>query len=260
MSFGQTFRRGRVWAHFSSRGAYRFYFFCFAILLISGVALRLEAVIYGRQITSVVTALSTLRVGETSEADALSRIPRLRPSATGPYGVPHCNGDECFSMFLGNGLPGRILWRTSNSTLSSLLRWWGFRSEGLNVWVTFTSGKVSYFVYDLTVSAPGVPKSVPPPPTDGDLGAVVIGVSSQSSINRSLPNSAIEEHPPYVVTPARAVPSQSIGIVLTPNAPEEIVHGAFNLKLHCLWSFGGCRRWNQLLPAVQPLIRQYSWR
>jgi len=93
-----------------------------------------------------------------------------------------------------------------------------------------------------------------PPPKDGELGAVVIGVSSQSIINRSVPSSAVVEHPPYLLTPSRAA-SQSIGITLTPNAPEEIVRDAFDLKLNCLWSFEGCHRWNELLPAVEPLLR-----
>ena len=41
------------------------YLWCLAVLLISGLALRIEAAIYGRQITSAVSALSTLLIGET---------------------------------------------------------------------------------------------------------------------------------------------------------------------------------------------------
>jgi hypothetical protein len=160
-----------------------------------------------------------------------------------------------FFMSLGNGLPGRVLWQTNNSSLSALLRWWGFRFEFLNVRVNFRSGKVSYFAYSLWTSAPGVRKSFPSP-KDGEVGAVIIGVSSQSIINRSVPSSAVVEHPPYLLTPSRAA-SQSIGITLTPNAPEEIVRDAFDLKLNCLWRFEGCHRWNELLPAVQPLL-QYN--
>ena len=228
----------------------------FALLLISGVALRVEAAIYGRQITSAVSALSTLRIGETSKAETLSRLPMLRPSATGPYRDSPCNADECFFMLVWNGLPGRILWGTGNSTLAALLRWWGFRFEDFHLRVTFTSGKVSDFTYSLMVSAPGVIQGVPPPPRDGEAGAVMIGFSSTKIINSGQPNSTEEQHLTYRILPARSAPSQGIAIALTPEAPEEIVRDAFELKLACLWSFGGCRRWNQLLPAVQPLIRQ----
>lgn len=237
-----------------SHRAQRICLWFFAVVFTAGIALRVEAAIYARRIVSVVMALSTLRVGESSKADALSRIPDLRPSATGAYG--HCDADECSSIFIANGFPNRVLSRTRNSTLSALLRWLGFRCEGLDVRIAFTSKKLSYFVYRLEVSAPGVLKGIPPPPRDGEAGVVVIGVSSRSFIKRSAPNSAIEDHPLYVVTPARSAPSQGIGIVLTPNAPEEIVRGTFDLKLDCLWSFAGCHRWNELLPSLEPLAQK----
>jgi len=232
------------------------FLWCFAVVVTSAIALRVEAAIYASRIVSVVTALSTLRLGETSKAEILRRIPTLQPSNARPYGALRCDADECFSGLVGNGLPARILLRTRNSTLASLLRWWGFRFEGLDVGVKFTSGKVSYFAYRLMVSAPGVIQGVPPPPRDGEAGAVVIGLSSLRIIDSGEPNSTEKRHLPYRVLPARSAPSQGVSIALTPDAPEEVVHRAFDLRLHCIWSFGGCRRWNQLLPAVQPLLRR----
>jgi hypothetical protein len=239
------------------RSASRIVFlWCFAVFVISAIALRVEAAIYASRIVSVVTALSTLRIGETSKAETLRRVPVLQRSATGPYGAPRCDADECFSGLAGNGLPGRILWRTQSDFLSHVLRWWGFRAESLNIWVNFTSGKVSSFSYLLWVSAPGVPKPVPPPPRDGEAGVVVIGVSSQETIAFEGTHDTIETHPRYRITPSRAAPSQSIGIALTPDAPDQIAASAFDFRLSCVWSLGGCRRWNQLLPAVQPLLRR----
>lgn len=230
---------------------YRFFLYCFTFLLISGLALRLEAAIRGRQITRIVAALSTLQIGETSRAETLSRIPGLKPSTTEVDGGPECNGDECFFMFVGNGFPERALSRTENRSLSWLLRCWGFRSESVYVWAAFRSGKLSYYSYDLKVSAPGMPvKEIPPPPADGELGAVMIFVSSQGGINLNVPDSAEQEHPSYILRPGRDTPSQSIGIALTPSAPADLLHNAFDLHLQCLWSLGGCRRWNQLLPGL----------
>ncbi len=239
------------------RSASRIVFlWCFAVVVTSAIGLRVEAAIYASRIVSVVTALSTLRLGETSKAETLSRLPMLRISAIGPYRDSPCNADECFFMLVGNGLPGRILWRTRSSTLASLLRWWGFRFEDFNLQVTFTSGKVSDFNYRLMVSAPGVVQGVPPPPRDGEAGAVVIGLSSLRIIDSGDSNSTEKRRLPYRVLAARSDPSQGVSIALTPEAPEEIVRDAFDLKLDCLWSFGGCRRWNELLPAVQPLLRR----
>lgn len=257
MNKERAFGIGAVWSHLSSRKLGRVFLWCFAVVLTSAIALRVEAAIYASRIVSVVTALSTLRLGETSKAETLSRLPILQRSAATPHGDSRCDADDCFFVFLGNGLPGRILWGTRNGTLASLLRWWGFRFEDLNVGVKFTSEKVSYFAYSVMVSAPGVPpQGVPPPPRDGEAGTVVISVSSTEDIHSGEPNSVEALHLRYRVLPARSAPSQSVAVTLTPDAPEEIVRDAFDLKLNCLWTFGGCRRWNQLLPAVQPLLRR----
>jgi hypothetical protein len=236
-----------------SHGAKRVYLWCCAVVCTVAIGLRVEAAIYANRIVSVVTALSTLRLGETSMAETLQRIPTLQLSNTGPYGAPRCNADECFSSGVENGLPSRLLWGTGNETVSDLLRWCGFRAEFLDFYVNFTSGKVSYFGYHLMISAPGVPASMPPPPPDGKLGAVVITLSSLRMITARHPSSTAETHPPYLVSPSS---SQSVGIALTPDAPEEVVRAGFDLRLHCLWSSGGCRRWNQLLPSVEPLARR----
>jgi hypothetical protein len=254
MSIYRTFQDARVWRHLGTGRAYRVYLCSLALLLISGLALRIEAAIYGRRITSAVSALSTLRVGETSKAEALLRLPMLTSSAKGPYRDFPCDAEECFLMSVHNGLPGKVLIGTRNGTLASLLRWWGFRFEDFNVRVTFRTGKVSEFGYSFMVSAPGVVQGVPPPPRDGEDGVVVIGVSSLSVIDGAEPNSTEKRHVPYRVLPARSAPLTGVSIALTPDAPEQIVRLAYDLKLHCLWSFGGCRSWSQLLPGVQPLV------
>ena len=195
------------------------YLWCFVVVFASAIALRVESAIYARRIITVVRALSTLRVGETSKAETLSRIPGLRPSATGPDGATYCDADECFSAGVANSLPSRLLWKTRNTFLSHVLRLWGFRGESLSIYVNFTSGQIAYFSYHLIVSAPGVTPSVPPPPPDGKLGVVVIGLSSRSMINIRDPNSKIELHPQYYLSSAQAMSLQSIGIGLTPTPP-----------------------------------------
>ena len=216
----------------ASCGAKRIYFWFFAVVFTSAIALRVEAAIYARRIVSVVTALSTLRLGETSKADTLRKIPALHPFKSGPYGAPICDADECFSGFIANGMPGRILltiWRTGSDSLSPALRWWGFRFESLAVYVNFKSGKVSGFSYLLWVSAPGIPKGVPPPPRDGEAGMVTIGVSSQSAITVGETKGTVETRPLYRIIPAQAAPSQIIGIAVTPDTSDEIMRRAFDL-------------------------------
>jgi hypothetical protein len=132
-----------VWSKLVSHRAKHVYLWCFAVVFTAAIALLVEAAIFASRIVSVVTAHSTLRLGETSKAETLRRIPALQPSNTGPYGAPHYDADECFGGGVGNGLPGRLLWRTGNAVLSDVLRWWGFRDESLyvlrqrHVWKSF---------------------------------------------------------------------------------------------------------------------------
>jgi hypothetical protein len=132
-----------VWSKLVSHRAKHVYLWCFAVVFTAAIALLVEAAIFASRIVSVVTAHSTLRLGETSKAETLRRIPALQPSNTGPYGAPHYDADECFGGGVGNGLPGRLLWRTGNVVLSDVLRWWGFRDESLyvlrqrHVWKSF---------------------------------------------------------------------------------------------------------------------------
>jgi hypothetical protein len=86
-----------VWSKLVSHRARRMHLWCFAVVFTAAIALRVEAAIFASRIVSVVNTLSTLRLGETSKAEALRRMPTLRPSETGPYGAPRCNADECFS-------------------------------------------------------------------------------------------------------------------------------------------------------------------
>jgi hypothetical protein len=128
-----------VWSKLVSHGAKRMYLWCFSAVFTASIALRLDAAIFAKRIVSVVAALSTLKLGETSKAETLRRIPSLQLSYTGPDGAPRCNADECFAGFVGNG--SALLWRTGNALLSDVLRWWGFRAESLDVYVNFTYGK-----------------------------------------------------------------------------------------------------------------------
>lgn len=187
---------GTLGGRLVSRKTKRIYVWFLAIVFTIAIAFRVDAAIFASHIVSAVTELSTLRLGETSKADRLRRVPALHPYKAGSYGAPGCDADECFSGVVGNGLPGRLLWGIDNAFLSHLLRWWGFRAESLNAVVKFTSGRVSYFGYSLWVSAPCVvPASIPPPPPDGKLGALVIGVESKRMITIRDPYSAIETHP-----------------------------------------------------------------
>jgi hypothetical protein len=217
------------------------------IVMILSIFLHVQAARFERRALSLVTALSTLRVGVSSQADALSRLPNFTAHGTGPYGTL-CEADQCVSGGIPNSMLSNAVFlraaRTGNRTLVSLLSWLGFRYCSLDAYVNFTSGKVSYISYNLVVYTPHFEDIENP-------DVVVVEVSSRAHadvgptpLNRTAQDS-------FRVSPSRRSPSQSVGITFTPDAPNELITQAFDLKLRCLWSFTGCRTWKQVLPAVE---------
>lgn len=224
-------------------------FSIFIIVVILSIFLRVQAAIFARKALSIVSGLSTLRVGTTTRAEALSRIPTLKANGMGPYGAPLCNADECTET----GIPNSVLSdavllpaaRTDNRTLLSILSWLGFRDWSLDTFVNFSSGKVSYLSYRVMIYTTRFEE------LGGDPDVVMVEVSSRANADSRNPSLSPTAGDPFRVSSSRRSPSQSVGVSFTPDAPNELVLRAFDLKLRCLWSLAGCRTWSQLLPAVE---------
>jgi hypothetical protein len=215
----------------------------FAVIIIPAVALRIQAAVFESHVLTMVHAMSNLRVGTSSKADALVQIPTLRTNRPDQYGGSRCGTDECLSTGIATSdFTESVLRKAGDDDfLFSLLSWWGFRAGYLDVHADFTSGKVSSLGYRLMVTRPHLDY----------FGVVVIGVSSVQHITARQRGSDIEVSRTYSVGPARRAPLQSVGILLTPQAPIEIVKPAFNPKLRCLWSVTGCRTWHEILPSIE---------
>ena len=78
------------------------FLWCFAVVVTSAIALRVEAAIYASRIVSVVTALSTLRLGETSRPRYAADT-NLTTLQCGAIRRASLDADECFSGLVGNG-------------------------------------------------------------------------------------------------------------------------------------------------------------
>jgi hypothetical protein len=221
----------------ASRPARYIYLCVLTIIIVPAITLRVEAALFERRVIATVRALSTLKVGATSEAEAVARM-RALGAITGPYRPPRCFAEECISVTIPNSRFSDAIFlpaiRTENPTLYSVLTVWGFRFRKLSVDVNFTSGKVSFLSYHLMLSTSRF---------DGGADAVVVRVTSQEKLR---------EEAAYRLTPSGAWPDKSVGIALTPNTSQELVNRAFDVKLHCLWSLVGCKTWREVLPQVRP--------
>jgi hypothetical protein len=231
------------------RGALLIALLVLAMIIIPTIFLRIQSALFERRALFVVHALSALTVGTSSKAEALSRIPTLRADGMGPYGATRCDADECLTGGIPNSRLSDAVFvragRKEKRTLYSILSWWGFRFWSLDVYVKFNSGKVSYLSYHLMVSRPHL----------DDPNVVVVEVTSPERPNGRNSGLSGAEGSPSRLSTSRRWPAQSVGIDFSPGAPKELVAHAFDLNLNCIWSFAGCRTWNQLLPAAEELGR-----
>jgi hypothetical protein len=174
-----------------SRSALRIYLCCVAIIILPAVAMRIQAILFGRQAAEITSQLSTLRIGITSKSEAISRIPSLAVVSSKDHDFD-CSGDECFSVGIPNTKSS--IWALvhvgDHASLVSLLHWWGVRYWTFDAHVNFTSGIVSGFSYQLKLSVPSA-FAVP--------GVLSIGASSRRRLDGSQLDWQVDESPDYEV-------------------------------------------------------------
>ena len=241
-----------LWRPLSSRRACLIYIGLVVIWASIGIAFHVQSMLFARRVNRVVTALSSLKTGVTSRAEALSLIPELtftRP-ADGLFDV--CNpgyidkAEECSYLIIDSratdglfGLVNKVSDYTSpyltDDTYLSVLKYWGFRYYLFIVRVQFREDKVSDFSYSLRFSGRGY-KSY-------ELIYVDVACS------KHLSEIGQDESPHYRVVHA---PDGGIIVDFTSHAASELLQHAFHPRLKCMWlSFAGCKEANQVLPEAE---------
>lgn len=223
----------------ASRPARYIYLCVLAIIIILAIAVRVEAALFERRAIATVRALSTLQVGVTSKTEVVTRMQALG-LVTRQYGPLVCFDEECISTVMPNSRLSNAVFvpvlQTESPTLYSVLTRWGFHFSSLSVDVRFTSGKVSFFSYELMLSTSRF---------DFGADAIVVRVTSQEKLlGRS-------EGCAYSITTSGEWPDKIVRIGLTPDTSSELANRAFDLRLHCLWSLTACKTWRDVLPQVR---------
>lgn len=256
MSFSRPFSAATwLWRRLTSRPARLFYIGVLIIVVISGITLRVEAVLFERRVHKVMSTLSSLRVGVTPKAEVLSRMAgvKIDESSLGnsmgsslvmrSRGV--CDADKCFWIEVSS--PMSDVWgldvfgRVDSKTMFLVWGSLGFRLRSLDANVKVNSDKVSSLGYLLILSTPD----------PGYPGVLRIKVSSRKNLADRLLDYIADESPNYQVSHYFKWPRLFTDIDFTPDAPTELVSHAFNLKLQCVWSLRGCRTANELLPEAE---------
>lgn len=222
-----------------SRPARYVYACILAIVFVPAVMLRVEAALFEKRAIATARALSTLQVGVTPKAEALARMQKIG-LITRQYGPPVCFSEECFSAVMPNSYLSNAVFvpadRTQSPLLYSVLARWGFHFSRLSIDVHFTSGKVSFYSYDLMLSASRF---------EYGADAIMVLLTSQEKLLGPREGAA------YHIKTSRYLPDKMVSIELTPYATQELVNRAFDVNLHCLWSLAGCKTWREVLPNVE---------
>ncbi len=244
-----------LWRRLSSRRACLIYIALVVILASIGIAFHVQSMFFARRVNRLVTALSSLKTGVTSRAEALSLLPELtftRP-VDGLFDV--CNpryvdkAEKCSYLIIDSratdglfGLINKVSDYTSpyltDDTYLSVLKYWGFRYYLFIVRVQFREGKVSDFGYSLAISGPGYKSS--------EL------IHADVYCSKHLSEIGQDESPHYRVIHPTPWPESGITVDFTSHTPNELLQHAFHLRLKCMWlSFAGCKEANQVLPEAE---------
>jgi len=244
MSFSRPFSAATwLWRRITSRPALLLYLGVLIIVVVPGIALRVEAALFERRVLKVMSALSNLRIGVTPKDEVLSRMAGFKVNERS-RGSSKCEADECLSIEvsspkLSDWLLRKASW-SGHYSLYSGLSWWGFRERIFAAHVDLTSGQVSGLGYRLSLSTLRA--------SNVDLG---VWVSSKGDfVDRNL-NADVDESPNYQVSHYFKCPTLCMGVYFTRDASPELLRHAFGLNLRCIWSIAGCRTANQLLPDAE---------
>ena len=100
------------------------------IVIVPGIALRVEAALFERRVLKVISALSSSRIGVTPKDDVLARMAGFKVNERS-RGNSRCEADECLSIELSSPKLSDWLLRkagwSGHYNLFSVLNWWGFR-------------------------------------------------------------------------------------------------------------------------------------
>lgn len=243
------------------RTAGRIYLVAAVLLLVASAAIRLQSFILTRRIAAVVSALSKVRIDQTTEADLLRVVPYLvrgQSDRQVERSVEVGDVDEGLERFYYVTFSNKaswmrfetFAWRCSSVeylkdghpkswvfTAASLL---GYRYVGFGARVVLFNGRVSSISY-------GIADDLVFPQQLGNI------VSVRSVHGRWAPHqsgfevsSTEDQNPQFSVSGS----DRHLWLSFTFDAPPELKSHAFRVELSCFWSFSACDHSRQVAPLL----------
>ena len=223
------------------------------VLLAASVALRIQAAVWEFRVTSLLGAIRTLRLDETTRTELLGRIPGLRPV---PCSWREFGDEECVSAGVSiwpksaNDFFSELLWPTYSDScfkkaLQSeftyfLLQHLGFRAGICDAEVRVRQGRVSGAGYRLAIAG-----------ASDFFNCITISVVSvHRAPSSDVLSPVLDESPEFGIDESDAYRGRQLRVGFTPAAPPDLVRHAFDVHLNCVWQLRGCRAVEEILPET----------
>jgi hypothetical protein len=209
--------------------------------VIPAIAFRVQAYLFQRRVNRLMSGLSGLRIGETSKAETLARVPGLSGEPE-PVGQLPGTTDQYLSIALRpTWVATHLLLRSArgdHQEIYAVLHLWGIRHWEGEVDVIVSDGKVSGLGYRMILSTPKLEYP----------NALSIAASSR----RRFPRPSDENlGPAYEVSHYFKRPLLDTYVYFNSQTAPELLSHAFRPQLQCLWSIPGCRTANEVLPEAE---------
>jgi hypothetical protein len=227
-----------IWRQITSRWARRILSSIVAAMLVITIALRVYAALWEQQVNGILSRMSQLQLDQTTEAELLAQLPELRADKPSGESTAH---EDCYTINLSNwpdGMLTRLFDRVQSKSAYKLGHWLGLRFWSFSADIRLRQKKVHSLAYNLMVD-------------DGTYdypGLVNVWVRSVRGYGSRNVSSTNDQSPEYRVTNYFKWPRLTLLVEFTPQAPNELTHHAFDIRLNCIWSIFGCQTARDLLP------------
>jgi hypothetical protein len=230
------------------------------VLIVLSAVFHIHAYILTRRFQAVLTALATIKIDETTEAEVVQRVPYLvrgkwdrqisRTRETGDvdtglqhyYYVQFSNKDSWMKFWHGYGrqIPFGMNADGTTGSLLSLADLLGYRFINFNAGITLLNGKVSSLWY-------GAGNHLIFPEQLGNVVSVTSFHSRWAPYRLSHPVTAIEDENPAFLAYSW---EGRLKVLYAPEVAPALRADLFKFNLTCFWGLFACRDARQVSPEL----------
>jgi len=236
---------------------------CVVLLLITSALFRIESSLFQRRVRSLTSRIARLRLDQTSEQELRQLLPEMnleRVKTNSGHAGCADSGEEGKWLALEDNNAEKsflvnLLYRCVDHSdqFRRLLYVLGHRFYILRARVRVREGKVDRIALWLMMEAGG-----PIMATETVILEIKGYGCSGWEDSPEGPWATYKDIAPYSEHVASNRPETALFVKYTPDAPEQYIRRALDVRLDCLWNFLGCQSTKQVLPGIWS--PEFPWR